>query len=96
MEHEDAVYDHAEKMKEPQKMRLQVAAMSLHQSGQAPSAAALALALGISRPALYRAYGVREIREALKLLKNCATAASATRTDRKRKKSGWIANRPPK
>lgn len=51
---------------DPHTMRLRVALLALGQAGETPSAAALARVLGISRRALYRAYGTEGIREVLR------------------------------
>ncbi len=51
--------------KEAKAMKLNIAALRLKQREQSPSANALARLLGISRPALYRAFGAVKIRAAL-------------------------------
>jgi hypothetical protein len=68
----------------PEALLLEIAAVSLKRSEQAPSAAALALALGVSRRALYRTYGKTGIKAALNLVRNDTTATHTSRTDRKK------------
>jgi hypothetical protein len=71
---------------EPEIVSLRIAVRSLQHSEQNPTAAALAEALEISRPALYRRYKGPKIQEVLNELRNDPMAASATRTDRKKSK----------
>ena len=68
----------------PETLLLGIAVLFLKRSEQAPSAAALALALGVSRRALYRTYGKTGIKAALNLVRNDTTATHTSRTDRKK------------
>lgn len=78
---------------ESKAMTLEIAALSLKQRGLAPSAAALAKTLGISRPALYRTFKLEAIHAALRLLRNDTWAISEARNDQraKGKKSNLVA-----
>ena len=72
-------------------MLLTIAEYSLKQkqeNQEKTSAAKLAQWLGISRPALYRAYGAKKIRYVLNSIKNYGIAISATQT--KGNNSKWV------
>ena len=73
---------------EAKAMKLDVAAIRLKQQQQSPSVTALARLLGISRPALYRAYGTKAIQGALKSVRSDARAIheDSEAAVRKRKK----------
>ena len=68
----------------PGVMLLQIAVLSLKHSQKAPTAAALAQALGISRPALYRTYGKNVIQQTLDSVRNDLRAICTTRSDKKK------------
>ena len=65
-------------------MLLQIEVLSLKHSEKAPTAAALAQALGISRSALYRTYGKNVIQQTLDSLRIDPHANCATRSDKKK------------
>jgi hypothetical protein len=64
----------------PNGARLYTAALQLKHEQQRPSAAALARALRLSRPALYRTFGTKLIREALRGVQNDALSIEESRT----------------
>lgn len=68
--------------KDPGALRLATAALTLRRKQQTPSARALAEELGISRPALYRAFKSHAIQEALNLVRNDPQAIQESRNDK--------------
>jgi hypothetical protein len=68
--------------KDPGALRLATAALTLRRKQQTPSARALAEELGMSRPALYRAFKSHAIQEALNLVRNDPQAIQESRNDK--------------
>jgi len=66
---------------EPHQARLHLAALLVRRSQQSPSASALAQALQISRPALYRTFGRDAIQTVLKSIRHDPLAAETTRNE---------------
>ena len=79
-------------------LRLKTAALTLRRKEQAPSASALADALEMSRPALYRAFGSDIIQKALNLVHNDPQAIQEGRNDKRAKgqKQRWFATEQDK
>jgi hypothetical protein len=66
---------------DPYQARLHLAALMVRRSQQSPSASALAKALKISRPALYRAFGRDAIQAVLRSIRHDPLAAETTRNE---------------
>jgi hypothetical protein len=66
----------------PDHARLHLAALRIKHEQTALSAFTLAKMLGISRPALYRAFGARAIQDVLKAVRHDPAAADARRNDK--------------
>ena len=66
---------------DPYQARLHLAALMVRRSQQSPSASALAKALKISRPALYRAFGRDAIQAVLRSIRPDPLAAETTRNE---------------
>ncbi len=70
---------------QPKVKQLEVAAYALKRTGEHASASALARQLRISRPALYRAFTLKDINATLKPLRNDARAIAETRNNKQAK-----------
>ena len=66
----------------PDHARLHLAALRIKHEQTGLSALALAKMLGVSRPALYRAFGKRAIQDVLKTIRQDPAAADARRNDK--------------
>lgn len=66
----------------PNRARLHLAALQIYRLQQRPSALALARALDLSRPALYRVFGKTTIQATLSAIKHDLLAAEAKRNDK--------------